>query len=469
MGKFEYLDKDKELLKVLKLQENDLAALKSNSEKKAADLADIRRRAELLLHKNGIKHQQVNKANKYEKIKISTSDIPSWESITARANEEIPEDVIIEDLLTKEEFQFCEQDVKRINDEFSRKTGLNKTDVAFIAIATALQTARWLIIQELCGDLGQKINSSERISAKEGEKLKHKPLSDFEKNHNDKANIKGQYPSWQEILWGTYSRVDGAGKSKGYCPYDAQSGAPSWFEEGGRGAHRSKTLGHDPILGWIFGPPNIMTSTITLSNFDSYKVYYPGNCFGEPVSTFSVFGMSFESLYEDWLRLPAAIVSHYAHLKSDYFTKAGLPVPLIGSFSEEMAGKLYKSQYDSLCLVKDIKIVASQAAFSILINMVISFVHGLFYNKGKDGSRDFYEARTRKILTISNSLASAGNLAYVIGTEDWRKLDAGGLLVTISRLYSDVRYITKLKKDFIEGEMDKVLENELIEIDKYFV
>ena len=134
------------------------------------------------------------------------------------------------------------------------------------------------------------------------------------------------------------------------------------------------------------------------------------------------------------MRLPAGVFAEYIHLKSDVFTKLGLPVPIIEVFSESLAGDLYKSQYDSLCLLRDLKIVGKQAGFSILINMIIGLVHGLLYDPQKDGDRKLYEVRTRKILSISNSLASAGNIAYAIGTEDWRKLDVGGILVTLYQM-----------------------------------
>ena len=100
--------------------------------------------------------------------------------------------------------------------------------------------------------------------------------------------------------------------------------------------------------------------------------------------------------------------------------------------------------------------------------MIIGLIHGLFYDKEKDGDRKLYEVRTRKILSISNALASAGNIAYAVGTEDWRKLDVGGILVTLYRLFTDVRFITKMKKDFVETEMDKVLADEIKELDSYF-
>ena len=113
-------------------------------------------------------------------------------------------------------------------------------------------------------------------------------------------------------------------------------------------------------------------------------------------------------------------------------------------------------------------IVGNQMKYSIFINMIIGIVHGLFYNPQKDGTRDFYEARTRKVLSYSNALASLGNIAYAIGTEDWRKLDVGGIIITIGRLFSDIRFITKLKKDFIQGEIDKVLEQTIKNIDAEF-
>jgi hypothetical protein len=42
-------------------------------------------------------------------------------------------------------------------------------------------------------------------------------------------------------------------------------------------------------------------------------------------------------------------------------------------------------------------------------------------------------------------------------------------MVTLYRLFTDVRFITKVKKDFIESEMDKVLADEIKELDSYFV
>lgn len=413
--------------------------------------------------------------------KISFNDIPSWDEIMEKTDEIVPEEVVLEDLLSAKEFQYCIEDIERINNEFLKKTKLSKVDIAFLMVATALQTARWIIIQQILGDLGETINEDNRIHNKQGDKQKKKDIHDWHEKHNGRENVKSQndYPTWKDILFGQYKRIDGNGTSAGVCPYDAQSNAPAGFDDGGKGNHRVHTLGHDPILGWIFGTANLMTCTISLSkkfNFATYDVEYPGGRFSDvPTSMTKMFHDVFQSTKEDKFRLAAALFAQYAHLKSDVFTKRGLPAPLLDAFSEELTGKLYAEQYDSLCLLDDLKIVGSQAAFSIIINMIIGFVHGLFYNKEKDGRREHYEVRTRKILLYSNAISSSINLAYVginacTGNEGeaLKKLDLGGLLVTLWRLFSDVRFITRIKEQYLNEELDKVTKCAIAELDAMF-
>lgn len=412
--------------------------------------------------------------------KISKSSIPPWEEIMAKTDKMAPNEVVLEDLLSAKEFQYCIEDVQRINDEFAKKTKLNKVDTIFLLTATALQTARWIIIQQLMGDLGKTVDTNERISSKEGDRQKKKDVHNWNKKHNEQDNIdsKKGYPTWKNIIFGQYNRSDGAGKSSGNCPYDAQSNAPIGFDEGGKGNHRVHTLGHDPILGWIFGTANIMTCTISLTKkfaFATHRVLYPGACFGNKIPMALMFKEMYESACEDKFRLAAGLFAQYAHLKSDVFTSRGLPIPLIEAFSKELTGKLYAEQYDALCLARDIKIVGSQAALSILINMIIGFVHGLFYKPNIDGQRDHYEVRTRKILLYSNSISSSLNLAYVGANtsfgnagEAWKKLDLGGLLVTLYRLFSDVSFITRVKEQFIQEEMDKVTKDALANLESMY-
>ena len=476
-SRYKYSQSERESLKVQKMQENDLNNLASETYSQTSELAEIRKRVETLCKELDV--TPIEKATEADlsnaSLNISRDEIPTWEELVQRAEYEIEEDIAFEDLLSKEEFQYCIDDVQRINEEFSRKTSIwNKRDLAFLAIATGLQTARWIILQLLMGDLGAE-NRGPRESDKDGDKRKKKENNDYNKRHNDRENKKSDkdFPTWKDIIFGQYKRDDGKGKSSGNCPYDAQNDGPIGFNDGGRGNHRVHTLGHDPLLGWIFGTANIMTCSISLTkkfNFANHRVLYPYGRFGERYSYFEMFNDVFQSTKEDKYRLAAALFAQGAHLRSDKYTSAGLPIPLIEVFSEELAGKLYSEQYDQLCLMKDLKKVGAQAGLSILINMIIGFVHKMFYDAEKDGpDKNLYEVRTRKILCVSNALASGGNIMYCAFTEDWKKLDIGGILVTLYRLFSDVRFITRIKDEFIQKELDKTIERELAEIEAEFI
>ncbi len=469
MGRFEYSESENEILKVLKMQERQLKTLteKLNAQKQdqigKEELRDLKERIEVLLKEQRMpcSSKQIT-ASAPSKLEIRKADIPSWEDCLELANKEVHGSVELEDLLSKENFNFSIEEVKRINAEFSSKTNIqNKKDLAFLAIATALQTTRWIIIQKVMGDLGQQIDGNSRLShndksIKDATKNSNKAFQRYFEKHGHRGSLKS-YKSWEQIIFSS-------------APYDTTLGSPNFGENLGGRYHRYKTLGHDPILGWIFGSANFITDTCTLSNFNSYRVSRVGSPhFSASVDLSTIFYEVIDSVREDWLRLPAGVFAQFVHLKSDEFTKLGLPVPLLSSFSENLAGKLYKSQYDSLCLLNDIAIVGSQAGLSILTNMLVGLVHGLFYNEKEDGDRDLYEVRTRKILCISNALSTAGNLAYVFGTKDVYKLDAGGILVSVHRLFSDVQFMTRVKQSFIESEMDKVLETELKELDSYFI
>ena len=101
--------------------------------------------------------------------------------------------------------------------------------------------------------------------------------------------------------------------------------------------------------------------------------------------------------------------------------------------------------------------------------MIIGLIHGLFYNEEKDGDRELYEVRTRKILMYSNIIASSSNVITVCITKNPKKLDLGGLMVTLSRLFTDIRFISRVKQEFIEGELALGMKEQFDEADRLFI
>ena len=373
-----------------------------------------------------------------------SAPLDNYDEILEAANSELGYDseFTFEDILSSNEIQRAYNRVDEINKQFSVKTGLKGYDLAFIAVATALQTLKWICLPEI----GNPFDPSERLSHNDRSiEDEHKDtLNDFKDKHYSKTGTPTGEPwqplkndthkkSWIEIL---YTKA----------PYDKIKGS-AILDLGLSGTnHRLKTLGHDPILGWVFGTANFMTDTATLSDLRSFRIR-DAKWQNEPVFLGQLFKEAVDLTLYDKHCLAAALVAQGAHLASDRYTKMGLPVPLLSTLSPDFASKLYSEHYDSLCAARDCKTIAASTIISILINMITSFLHGMFYHPDKDRcTRELYEVRTRKILLLSNCIATSSNLIFCSITKNPKKLDIGGLFVTIGRLFSDIRFITRVKE-----------------------
>ena len=115
--------------------------------------------------------------------------------------------------------------------------------------------------------------------------------------------------------------------------------------------------------------------------------------------------------------------------------------------------------------------VGASAGASVLINTIISAVHGcmlLFQDDGEEFSKELYQARTRKIIMYSNVIASSSNVISTVLTKDVNNLDIGGLLVTLYRVFNDTRFINKLEYEFLNSGLSKVYEERYAQVAEYF-
>jgi hypothetical protein len=319
--------------------------------------------------------------------------------------------------------------------EFERRTGLNAIDIAFLFVATALQCVRWYILTPFKERIGHKENS---------DKIK------------DSLAILPK--KWQEILTSS-------------VPFDAVIGSSELSLGLGSHTHRAKTLGHDPLLGWIFGTANILTGTITLSDFRSFHVASSTIIPGEQ-STWEIVLCPAKTLLhgdlEEKASVGLALLREGVHLLSDVESNKSLPLPVINTVSFEFGQKIAKYGFDMANAIT----VGKQATLAVLINTIIASVHRLFYDETSGMNHKLYEVKTRKILSYSNLLATSSNLIYVTlgscfgGPATLRKFDVGGAFVTIYRLFTDVKFIHKLKREFIMESFNEMIRSETYSFEK---
>jgi len=367
---------------------------------------------------------------------------PDWEQLVGEAKENVPFYVTYEDLLNSEEFASAYRHLDEINEKFAKKTGFRKIDWIFLFTAVALQCAR----QYAIGPWLKKVRPS--ANAK-----------DEKKSQKGNAEPGWYYVETEKILTNSVpfdvSKYGGPGTIQGFLK---------------GGDHRQMTLGHDPLLGWVFGTANILTSTITRSDFASAHIKYQtgkGNVIHSLANTGKIFGSCKDRLFnEEWdgkLAVGCAIIREAIHLKSDVNTTRGLPIPIVSSVSPEFAKTLARYGIDTA----SVGIVGAEIGLSVLINTLISMVHRLFYDESADDPK-LYEVRTRKILLYSNTIASGSNVIAAYITKNPKILDIGGLIVTIMRLFSDIRFICRVKQEFIESALDAHFRGVVDELEQMY-
>lgn len=344
-----------------------------------------------------------------------------------------------------------------IDRKFQKATNLNGIDLSFLFLATALQCIRQYFLTNFT-------LKDDRPNDKDAAKNTKRKTEE----HSDRKH-RYYKPSLDEIITNP-------------VPYDTTFGSRKFnLNLGGGFGHRAKTVGHDPILGWIFGTANIATSTLTTWKFDSYHIASLKTNNGivrdgiaAHARTDLVLSNTADKLInqgaEGKKKVGASLIKEAIHLKSDVNSKASLPIPFVSEISPKLASTLADYGIDTANLIN----VGKQASYSILINQITAMIHYLFYDPARDGSRLQYEVRTRKILSYSNVIASASNVIAVAITEivavasenaalaqkGWSYLDVGGILVTCYRLFEDEKFIRQVKQEFLEKEWISIVAGE---------
>ncbi len=341
--------------------------------------------------------------------------------------------------------------------QFEQATKLEGIDITFLFFATALQCVRQYII----GTITQRTDDKTAADKVKG----------GEKEHSDRLHNLYK-PTLKEIITNP-------------VPYDTNFGSKDFnLGIGGGFTHRAKTLGHDPILGWIFGTMNIATSTMTVAGVGmpmSYHIKTGATARGDArdkidskANTIKVIAYSKDKLLNEGRSgkeiMGVSLLKEAKHLRSDLYSTASLPLPFISSISVDYARKLADYGLDMGNILK----VGNQAGYAVLINSLVAMIHGLFYDESKYSSWNMYSVKTRRILSYSNVIASVSNviavaMAAVIGTvtengalvkKSINYLDIGGIMVTIYRIVNDHNFIKEVKQEFLKQEFYDIVMGE---------
>lgn len=229
--------------------------------------------------------------------------VPSWAHLCEEAEKSVGSNNDLEDLFTEKELQENQEAVKRLNAEYNQLHNLDKYDIAISACAGILSAAVDILL------VG--------IPKKTPEGLKGGPLANYIREEFDK---KFPEEEMQKLANSKVSKV----------PFDAQDNRNTTIYVEGLSAyyHRLLSMGHDPLLGFVFGVVDILNGTMTTIDKKGKVVVQVMENYSDRKET-DIF---------------AAIAKQIIHLKSDMTTSMGLPAPMMELFNLLQFGDI--GEYD---------------------------------------------------------------------------------------------------------------------------
>lgn len=308
MSKYVLTNGEKQILKVLKNEityAQDIPSLDAANSTLDARIAE----SEALLRSLNYRGQIQKPVTSKSTIQIRPGDIRTFDELLSEANRKNPSEIRFEDIFTKNELIANAEYIRRINDEFNSIHKLDKVDVLIPAVAGILSGAidcvfggfiRTASGRSIPGSMTQYVN---KLFDKALPPDRIKRLEDLAKvpydalNYDNKGNI-----IVNEI-------VDGL--------------SPVF--------HHQVSLGHDPILGFIFGVLDMMRGTVTTLDFNGKFLIQAADGFSDRKA---------QNLFQ-------AIATVFLHMLSDINGSSsarnggmGLPVPFMALFNKMQFGKV---------------------------------------------------------------------------------------------------------------------------------
>ena len=366
---------------------------------------------------------------------------PSWEDLWREAIEVVGTDVTIESLFTEEELRENALAVRQLNEEYNQIHRLDKFDIAIAAAAGLLAGAVDILL------VG--------IPQKTPDGLKAGPLSNYIRDAFDK-----KFPPDE------MERLANSKVSK--VPYDAQDNRNTTVNVEGLSAyyHRLLSLGHDPLLGFVFGVADILSGRMTTIDKAGKVVSQVMENYADRTEA-DVF---------------AAIAKQIVHLKSDMTTSMGLPAPLMGLFNLLQFGSVGEYEQTIAEIVQgmyyegyDFVHFCSMSVSSMLVEVVVRI--GYAIKRIKEGvaiknaiplSTDHEKMpKLGTMLFTAHSAATAINAGKVLFTENPMAINYPQWIAFAKYSYQQLKWglITKpalrdrYVLDAIDGELQEVYED----------
>ncbi|HEP1844495.1 TPA: hypothetical protein VCA72_001650 [Streptococcus suis] len=442
-SQFRYSDDEKEMLKVLKYQQQELVGLEKQRQEDTKRLDQRISTSEELLISLG--YQLPNKVTTVETktaqiIPKKEISLLSWEQLTKKANQHTKENVIFEDILSADEIIENREVLTALRAEYQAIYSLDTFDI-LLGVGSGILAS---LVDILLIGMPTK-------SADAG------PLANYVRDRFKAVFPPGEMENLE------FAKV----------PFDAQDNRNTERIVNGLSPqyHRLYSLGHDPLLGFIIGVLDIMNGQMTtIDKFGKIVVQDMPN---------------YQDRKEE--NIFFAIAKLLVHFKSDITTSMGLPAPLMGLFNLLQFGEIGKEEETIAQIVQgmyqdgyDFIHFATMSIPVMLIEVLVRLGYACRrLSQGASLSDAVAFSTNRKkypklgtILFTAYSVSTAVNLGKIIITESPLAINYPQWLAFFKYSFQEVHYRLFLepeqKRRFFEENDDLQYDQIYANIDKFF-
>ena len=441
MSKYNYSELEQQINQVLLHQSRELEGInKLDSVALESRISE----SESLLKSLGyeLPEQPLVNATKKKPVMV----VPTWESLCIEAEQAVGSNADLESIFSAEELKENSTEIQQMNREFNMLHHLDKYDVA-ISVAAGLLAAAVDIL--LVG-----------IPQKTPDGLSAGKLSDFIRAEFDK-----KFPE-EEMTKLANSKV-----SK--VPYDAQDNRHTSINVEGLSAyyHRLLSLGHDPLLGFVFGVADILTGRMTTIDKSGKIVSQVMEVYADRKES-DVF---------------TALAKQIIHFKSDITTSMGLPAPLMSLFNLLQFGSIGEEELTIAEIVQgmyyegyDFIHFCSMSVPVMLAEVVVRL--GYAFKRIKEGysikdsipvslNRDKHP-KLATMLFIGQAGAAAINAGKVYFTKNPMAINYPQWIAFAKYSYSQLKWALlqkpELQDRYVSGRLYDELQETVISVDHTF-
>ena len=441
MSKYKYSELEQQINQVLLHQSRELEGIKKLD---PVALESRISESESLLKSLGyeLPDQPLVNTTKRKPVMV----VPTWESLCIEAEQVVGANADLESIFSAEELKENSAAIQQMNREFNMLHHLDKYDVAISAAAGLLAAAVDILL------VGIPQKTPDGLSAGK--------LSDFIRAEFDK-----KFPE-EEMTKLANSKV-----SK--VPYDAQDNRHTSINVEGLSAyyHRLLSLGHDPLLGFVFGVADILTGRMTTIDKSGKIVSQVMEVYADRKES-DVF---------------AALAKQIIHFKSDITTSMGLPAPLMSLFNLLQFGSIGEEELTIAEIVQgmyyegyDFIHFCSMSVPVMLAEVVVRL--GYAFKRIKEGysikdsipvslNRDKHP-KLATMLFIGQAGAAAINAGKVYFTKNPMAINYPQWIAFAKYSYSQLKWALlqkpELRDRYVSGRLYDELEETVLSVDHTF-